>query len=453
MADFNIKPKVSPTDNYDKLDAYELTSLYMESESGAKVDLKPLYQTISFVEDMGKVAISGSVLIKDAVNLFESFPVSGYEKIHITFRTPGINSEYIKKSFDVTEVTDKVRSANERAEIYRVKFVSPSVFSNKSIKISKSFTGKISDIASQIYSDYIGGKLETQETKNEQRYVIPRWSPFKAIEWLSQRAIPAKKGEETNYMFFENLDGHKFVTISELCSQEPVMRYYNVPTKVREPGKRESENFSRLFSNLKTYRVLKTSQKLKEFMDGAFSSVLYVHDVTTKQWGRFVYNYNEENESVRKLEKEKLTKNTDKYVDSPAVAFNLTTKQTGLMGKDHPNIQNHEEWLQKGNAQRILLDSVKLRVKVSGNSRLRIGDVVEVFVPKSGSVKTSDTEWYDPYISGKYLVTTLRHTITQEGYTNTMLLSKNSYDKGIPDKSTFLGTSSDTPTSNIMEKK
>ena len=453
MADFNIKPRVAPSDNYDKLDAYELTSLYMESESGGKVDLKPLYQTISFVEDMSKVALSGSVLIKDAVNLFDSFPISGYEKIHITFRTPGIESDFIKKSFDVTEITDRVKAANERAEVYRIKFVSPAVLANKSKKISKSFTGKISDIAKKIYSEYIGGELSAQETKNEQRYVVPRWSPFKAIEWLSQRAIPAKKSPETNYMFFENLDGHQFVTISELCDQDPAMSYFSVPTKVREPGERSTENFARLFSNVKNYRVLKTNQKLKEFMDGAYSSVLYVHDVTTKQWGRFVYDYNEDEDSVRRVSKEKLTKNKDKYTENPAVVFNLTTKQTGLMGKDYPDVQNHEEWLQRAGSQRILLDSVKVKITVSGNSRLRIGDVVELFVPKTGSVKKSDTEWYDPYYSGRYLVTTLRHTITQDGYTNTMLLSKNGYETGIPDKSTFMGTSKNTPTSNVMERK
>ena len=223
MADFNIKPRVAPSDNYDKLDAYELTALYMESESGGKVDLKPLYQNFSFVEDMSKVAMSGSVLIKDAVNLFETFPISGYEKIHVTFRTPGIDSNFIKKSFDVIEVTDKVKGTNERAEVYRIKFVSPSVIRNKSTRISKSYTGKISDIVKDIYTEYIGGDLDAQETKNEQRYVIPRWSPFKSIEWLSQRAIPAKKDRETNYMFFENLDGHNFIALSELYSQNPAM--------------------------------------------------------------------------------------------------------------------------------------------------------------------------------------------------------------------------------------
>ena len=94
MPDFNIQPRVMPTGTYDKPDAYELMSLYLESESGGKVDIKPLFQNISFVEDMSKCAMSGSVLIKDAVNLLPTFPISGYEKIHIQFRTPSSDRDW-----------------------------------------------------------------------------------------------------------------------------------------------------------------------------------------------------------------------------------------------------------------------------------------------------------------------------------------------------------------------
>jgi len=38
------------------------------------------------------------------------------------------------------------------------------------------------------------------------------------------------------------------------------------------------------------------------------------------------------------------------------------------------------------------------------------------------------------------LITNLRHTITPEGYTNTIGLAKNSYEQRIPDIVEFLGT-------------
>ena len=112
------------------------------------------------------------------------------------------------------------------------------------------------------------------------------------------------------------------------------------------------------------------------------------------------------------------------------------------MGEDFPNVQNHEEWFQRTLSSKSLVDTIKIRLGTAGNSLLRAGTVIEIFVPKTGSIKGSDPEWYDRNVSGKYLITTLRHIITPEGYTNSMLLSKNSYEEPIADKSEFMGTGS-----------
>ncbi len=449
MSEIDIKPVLAPNDKYTKEDDFELLTLFLESESGGKVDLKKIYQNITFVEDIDTSAISGSVLIKDNNDLLNTFPISGHEKLTLEFRTPGIGSDFIRMNFSVAEVTDRVRAPNERGEVYRVRFVSSTVPKNKSTKISKSFKGKISDIAKNIYKDYIGGDLDSFPTKNEHRFVIPRWSPFKALEWLSLRAIPEKRFDETNYYFFETSSGHRFVSLSSLVTQESIIRYFQVPTGVRDG---DANNISRGFSNIKgDVRIIKVNQKLREHMEGAFSSVLYQHDVTTKQWGRKVYNYNDD-KNVRYITDTPVTKNKSIYTSSPNANFNLTTKQTGLMGAAYPNVQNHEDWFQRTLSSKSLIDTIKIRVKVSGNSLLRVGQVVEFFTPKVGALKTSDTEWYDERMSGKYLITTLRHTITPDKYTNTMLLAKNSYEVGIPDESTFMGTSTKSE-SNIVERR
>jgi hypothetical protein len=393
------------------------------------------------VEDIFTCAITGSVLIKDAVNLFSTFPINGYEKLTVVFKTPGINSKDIKKTFDVVEITDKVSAPNERSEVYRINFISSAAFNDKVKKISKSYKGKISDIAKKVYSEYIGGELNVSETLGEQKYVIPRWSPFKILTWLASRAEPAKKSSETNYLFFENVDGHHFLTLSEVVSKEPIMSYFSMPVSVSTEKQQNGNDIARNFSNVKNSLLLKSSQKLKEQMSGAYSSTLYIHDVTTKQWGRYVYDYGNDKDKVRYITDNHLSKNEDKYTSSPDSKIHLTTKQSGLMGKDFPNTQNHEKWLQRSISSSVLMDTIKMKITTAGNSILRVGDVIELFIPKTGSIsKENSTKWYDSNFSGKYLITNLRHTITTEGYTNTMLLAKNSYEESNPDKTSFLNT-------------
>ena len=79
--------------------------------------------------------------------------------------------------------------------------------------------------------------------------------------------------------------------LSELCSSESIITYYQIPTGTREE---QRTNQARDFPNVKDVTIFKINQKLKEHMGGAFSGVLYQHDVTTKQWGRTTYNYNKD---------------------------------------------------------------------------------------------------------------------------------------------------------------
>ena len=441
--------KIKPDNKYTDIDDYRLLSMVLIGRSGQKLDLKPLFQNFTFVEDIFKCSLTGSVILKDAVNLRSTFPMEGYEILEIEFKTPGIGSEYIKKSFRVIEVTDNVKSEDQRKEVYRLTLISDSAFNDKTKNISKSYKGKISDIAKKIYSEYIkttkkdnplkplkydASDLNVQETLGEQKYVIPRWSPFRALLWLAKRAIPAKRSSETNYLFYEDADRHNFITLSELVSANSVMTYYNIPANTER-------DLSLIFSKTRDVNFLKTNQKLKEQIQGSYSSTLYVHDVTTKQWGKYIYNYNDDEGKVRYITDNKLTKNnTDVYTTKPDSAFHLTTKQTGLMGKDFPDVQNHKDWLQRSISSNILLDSVSVKITTCGNSLLRAGKVIEFFTPKSSFEDKVQDEWYDTYYSGRYLITTLRHTITQDGYTNTMLLAKNSYEQPTPDKSSFLGT-------------
>lgn len=434
-------PTFKLDDEYTQQDDFRLTYLLLRGNSGQTVDLKPLFLTFSFVEDIFSCAISGSVLIKDAVNLFSTFPINGYETLEVSFKTPGIGSKEIERIFDVVEITEKVRSPNERSEVYRINFVSQSAAKDKLTTISKSYKGKISDIVKKIYSEYLGDSnnrlKEIQETLEEKKYVIPRWSPFRTLTWLAKRAEPAKNSNETNFLFFENVDGHHFISLSELVSQDSVMQYFNSPVLVGDGTKDLAKNFS----NVKNSFFLKSSQKLKEQMNGAYASTLYTHDVTSKQWNKYTYRHSQDN--IRHITENKLSKSFDKYESNPNSVVHLSTKQSALMGRDYPNTQNQEKWLQRTISSDVLMDTIKLKITTSGNSLLRVGNIIEFYTPKTGSLEslniTSD-DWYDKHFSGRYLITNLRHTITPENYTNTIGLAKNSYEEEIPETVVFLGT-------------
>lgn len=426
-------------EEYPELNAYEIDKLTI-SDGGTDIDIKKVWLNITFVEDIFQCAMSGSVLIKDAANILSNLSLNDYWTLTIQYRTPGIiNSKPVTKNFYIVELTDRVRGQNERAEVYRLNFVSTYALKNKTTSISKSFSGKISNMVKTICNDYLGSSnLEIQETKDEHKFVIPRWSPFRTIEWLCARSVPAKRSKETNYMFFETVDGHNFITLSELVSQEPMFnedKGYEVKPTTSMSDNANKCTAADVFFNPLSFQYIKNSQKLKELIGGAFSSILYTHDVVKKEWKKFVYNYDDDFKNVRHITSNKITKkkSLDPYLSSdPNCNLNLTTKQYGLMGDKYLEVQNHEEWLQRMTSARMLMDTIKVKLKVSGNSALRVGKVISLKLPKTGPLDYGSI-WYDEKTSGKYLILTLRHTFTREEYTNTLLVAKNSYEEKIPD--------------------
>jgi hypothetical protein len=436
---------------YTRLNDVELSSIYMEFEGGGRVDLKSIFVNMSFVEDISMSAISGSVFLKDAVNLLNSFPITGHEFIVMEYRTPGIDAEYTKVRFKVVGVSDRVRSDNERVDVYKVKFISEKAAINMSQKVSRSFKGKISDIAKDLYKNYFKDELDTLETKSDFKFIFPRWTPFQCLEWLSLRAIPAKNEKETNYFFFETANGHRFYSLSELAAQKPKVSYYQFPIGSRTE-ERGPKNFGREFLNVQDIRFMKTMEKMDELMDGAFGSVLYQHDVTTKSWGRKVFDYFKDTNDVRKVAPEKVTRSNTLYTKSPQSLVAFTTKQSGLMGEDFPNVQNHDEWLQQGISSKSLMNTIRVRIRVAGNSALHVGDVINLYIPKTGALDTSEVDWFDEVLSGKYIITTLRNTFTSNEYTTTMMLSKDGYEKAVPDRSTFMGTNN-SDNSGLLERR
>ena len=76
-------------------------------------------------------------------------------------------------------------------------------------------------------------------------------------------------------------------------------------------------------------------------------------------------------------------------------------------------------WLQKRKSRLASLDTaITLRLKVNGNTTLQIGDMVGVVLKN----QTDTDSAQDPYLTGRYLVTKLRHEFTKDAGKNTHTL-------------------------------
>lgn len=74
------------------------------------------------------------------------------------------------------------------------------------------------------------------------------------------------------------------------------------------------------------------------------------------------------------------------------------------------------------------LGAITVQIKVLGDSRRRIGDMVELLIPSMEDPSGVESGFeYDRYLSGNYMITKINHSFSHNNYELIMTLVKDSY--------------------------
>lgn len=460
-----------------------IDEITMRSYNGFTMNLKGLFRNFVIYEDMFSNFMSGSITIIDSLNIVKNFPIVGGEVITVSFRTPGYGQtprRHVFRTFKISLLTD---TAQDTTQIVKVEFASHSAIKNMQTKVSKSYSGMpVSQMVKNIYEEYLAKDMQEQngslnslmdtaintavlkgnmdnmisinrdgagnktenntsnivqvknlmETFDKRSYVIPYTTPFEAINWLCSRARAAADTTLCDYVFFENAEGHHFVPISILKQQSPRCVYTKIPKGFRnDEGQRQFEGEMR---NILSVRIDNTVDRLREQADGMMASSMIVHDMTTKTWNSFQYSYDSsfQNEG-RHLEKNPLLPNSKLDYTTAVEACNFvcpksTYTVSGIVSNHEPE---ETELLRRSLMTQI--QAINLTVECYGDSTLKAGDVIEYNPISKEATKMLDS-FEDDYFKGKYLVTAIRHLITDREYYMTMTISRDSYAEPLANK-------------------
>jgi hypothetical protein len=184
------------------------------------------------------------------------------------------------------------------------------------------------------------------------------------------------------------------------------------------------------------YHKIQDLEELERFdvpssiMNGLISSKVRVHDLMRKQFRDVEFYENGVFESMRKLGEKPRFKPEDpeaaRLLNRGAMFNYMPTTPYTVHSKGNPIVDNFNvESLYL--ARKYHLGSFltqKLAATVFGDSRRRVGDIVDVHVPKIQSDSPYLIGENDANLSGQFMVTGIRHTLTNT-YTAKMELSRN----------------------------
>jgi hypothetical protein len=426
---------------------YKIEKFVMHSlVNGSFVDLVSLYRKIELYEDIFSPYITGKILIEDAYNFPEKFPVIGQEKIELTLKSDIDDLPNIELVLRVYKLDSHRLGETGKVQQYVLHIMSEGGYFNHSEYCGYHVSGPVSEMVKMVFSKHFPetvwkDRLDVEDTKDNYSFVLSgSYTPFKSINWLTSKAYTTSTEEYSPFMFYETLAGHRFKSMSKIIEDGSarIPKYlYNTGNMKVLPNEQARTDPSKIGDSPLpvTYHKVQQLEELERFdmanniLNGIVSSRLMVHDLLRKEHRTHDFFENQIFPKMKKLgefshfretdpEAQRLLKKGAAFFYLPSTPYTVHNKVNGILD----NTKVESLYLKRKYHMNTFLTQ-KLVIEVFGDSRRSVGDVVELSVPKVQSDSSFQSD-YDKNLSGEYLVTGLKHIFT-DTYRVKMELSRN----------------------------
>ena len=426
-----------------------------------RLDIRNLVQEFSIYESIDGKFLSGDMTLLDATNAIQELPITGFERVEFFFRTPGTTKGFdfsVKSGHPmfVYSLTNR-QGVNPRSQIYTLKFISLEAIRDHQTRISQAFSGGIDQMVIDVCKNYLNTKKDilVEETKGNYKIVVPRIKPTQAIENFRKNAR-SKDYENSGFHFYENALGFQFKSYEGLyCKKDgsprEVKAHYT--PKVKNVGEDDIYNLQ----SVEDFKILQQFNTLENTFNGVYSSRLITHDLFTKTFKEYDFDYNEEYGKQNHLEQDASGGKRDDNGILPYFNYDkgdtFGTKNEGVLhfqsstSKVHNDYEQPEaeEILQKRISQHIAANNLIIEITVPGTTEINVGDIVNFSLPKYAAATEDDKKDQDKYLSGRYLISAARHHVSTLNKRHTLVLEliKDSFNVGYPDEEIDLFTNNE----------
>ena len=409
-----------------KLERFVLYSLV----NGSEIELNNLYRYIEIYEDIFSPYISAKLHIEDAMNFPERLPITGQEKVEIEFRSDINSMEPVKLAFRVYKLDSQRISESGKTQQYVLHLMSEGGYFNFSQICGYALSGSVSEMVKSILYKHFPetvwkDKLYIENTADNYSFVLPAsYSPFRAIDWLCGKAYSKTGLEYSPYLFYESIDGHRFKSLSKIIEDGSanMIRYeYTQGNMPVLEGQKENLGFQSVLPS--RYHKVQKLEELSRFdaasniMNGIVSSHLTVHDLVRKEHREHEFYESDVFDSTRKLGNEPHFRANDpeeaRVLSRGTSYFYLPSTPYTVYDEANSILDNHQvEFLyQKRKYHMNSFLTQKLVIQVFGDSRRRVGDIIDLGVFKPQSDVTALDDKQDKNLSGQYMITSIKHSL------------------------------------------
>ena len=419
----------------------------------------------SIYESIENNFLSGDMTIVDGVNLINMLPLTGFERLEFKLYTPGEQKGYdfsVKTGHPmmITGIRNKAM-LKDRIQSYVLEFCSLERVKNDLTRVSRSFSGTTDNIILDVCRTELDTKknLILEPSKSIAKYVAPRSRPIEVINEVAKLS-ESKNFENAGFLFYETGIGfHCKSYESMFCDSSgtarPIKAKYSPKINAYrdEKGNRDIVN---ALQSVSAFRVKSQYNTLRHLAAGTYASRMIIHDNFNKTFKEIDYDYHTQYGLENHLESDS---EGQKRPDNGIVPFFNFSKGKTISdfkeGKLHfqsytDKVHNDYDFLgrnsnvtQKRIAQKAALSSIILELDLPGFTGISVGDVVHFTHPSFKPISKTAEKDFDPYLSGRYLISSIRHMVNlklTKKHTMLVELVKDSFNKSLPEDNIDLFT-------------
>ena len=394
-----------------KLVPTEGSSLKQEFEISAG---NPL---ISYYESIKSPAISLTLTFLDVDQLVSREGITGGEYLSLKVKKEGHDDFEIKadKHFLMLNSVKDVSTSSSK-QVATLEFVSVEAIINETARVNKKYTGNVTQTVKELLKGRRGietkKNLDSDRASNSYSFVGNLKRPFDTIQWLCSKTQSSKDGY--GFLFFETADGYIFKSIEKLLKQKPIeYKKSELPDQNSEPN-----DFRIIENNLDQTNDIGINCRMGMYAN----KTIYINvDNATYKTVDF---------RVEDLKLKKSPKLPNKLERVPTrLMLRVLDKGALQKGSKRKEIQKENElaiYQSKSYARANLIFSQSMSIVIPFNPDLRAGQMLDLKFPlRKGSDQETTTygKDSDDDVSGKYLISELKHTLgNNEGTTQLKLI-------------------------------
>tara|TARA_B100000424_G_C22902844_1_gene480194 strand:- start:445 stop:1380 length:936 start_codon:yes stop_codon:yes gene_type:complete len=306
---------------------------------------------------------------------------------------------------------------------------------NQTKVLRRSFQGSIGKLVEDICDKDLEIPIKTinRDTQEIIKGIYPTLRPIQSINWLLRNAYD----NGTPYYFYETTqDGVQFNSLENLYDQEVYNEYEFKPFFEHDMGTKAG--FDEQARRISSFGSELGMSKLEGMANGSYAATLHSLDIAKKEYKKDFYSYEESQpkkieaknpfsestvigEGQRKLSEMKEGKN-----------YFLSRNTGAFTGHKNYHEPNHITMM-KGNSHLSTINFMTHNFVLPGDFNMTVGKLIKLNIVKASEMKELDdpTVPLDKYLGGKYLVTSVQHSIGPESYQMFLRVQKDSLERGI----------------------